>query len=85
MNRIADNGLAHGLRQHSIGGTYPALVVGRGSGSYEVHLGKHFCPRLTNEGAQQLAEEVAEVYRREGWGAAVRRLTFWNVRVNINS
>lgn len=83
--RTTDSGTAHGLRQHSIGSTFPAIVVGRGDGSFEVHLGQHFCPRLTNEAAQELAELVGERYRKQGWDAAVRLLTQWNIRVNINS
>lgn len=85
INRAADTATAHGLRQHSIGSTFPAIVVGRGDGSYEVHLGKHFCPRLTNKAAQELAELTAEVYRSRGWEDAVRYLTYWNIKVNMNS
>lgn len=84
-NRTADTATAHGLRQHSIGSTFPAIVVGRGDGSFEVHLGKHFVPRLTNKAAHELAEKVAEVHRRQGWEAAVRFVTLWNIKININS
>ena len=83
--RVTDDTTAQGLRQHSIGFTFPAIVVGRGDGSFEVHLGKHFCPRLTNLAAHELAEKTAEVYRRHGWSDAVRFLTTWNIRVNVNS
>lgn len=85
--RVTDDTTAQGLRQHSIGSTFPAIVVGRGVNptTYEVHLGKHFVPRLTSRAAQDLAEQVAEVYRKYGWMDAVRFLTNWNIRVNINS
>lgn len=85
--RTSDHATAQGLRQHSIGSTFPAVVVARGVNptTYEVHFGDHFCPRLTNSAAQELAERVADVHRRQGWDAAVRFLTNWNIRININS
>lgn len=87
MERIADNTIAHGLRQHSIGDVYPAIIVGRGINptSWEVHLGRHFCPRLTHESASKLAAMVAETYRKLGWNAAVRLLTGYAIRVGVNS
>lgn len=69
--RVSDDTTAHGLRQHSIGSTFPAIVVGRGNGTYEVHLGGHSITGLSNDEAQQWAEMVAKEYRRAGWQAAV--------------
>lgn len=87
LTRTQDQATAHGLRQHSIGSTFPAVVIGRGINptSYEVHLGSTFCPRLTNAAAHELAELVAERYRSQGWEAAIRFLTNWNIKININS
>lgn len=77
-----------GLRQHSIGSTYPVIVVARGkpeSLSWEVHLGKHYCPRLTHESAMQLAERIAAIYHKDGWNAAVIALTAYAIKVGVNS
>lgn len=87
VRRTEDTATAHGLRQHSIGSVFPVIIVGRGINptTWEVHLGEHFCPRLTLSAAHDLAAKVAEVHRKHGWDAAVRFLTNWNIKVNINS
>ena len=74
IERTADTGVAHGLRQHSIGGTFPAIVVGRGDGSTEVHLGKHILKCNSTEQAFRNAEYLGSVHRSVGWDDAVEVL-----------
>lgn len=74
IERTPDTGVAHGLRQHSIGGTFPAIVVGRGDGSTEVHLGKHVSKCTSTSRAFALAEHVGQVFRDYNWSSAVLAL-----------
>lgn len=87
LARIANQGIASGLQQHSVGSLFPVIVVGRGINpiSWEVHLGRSFCPKLTHESAQELAENIAKIHHEQGWDAAIRALTAANIRININA
>lgn len=73
--RVADNGVAHGLRQHSIGSTYPAIVVAYGSGSYGVQYGSSIVQAEDNHDAQEIAERIASAHRSGGQRAALRQLS----------
>ena len=70
QTRTEDTGVAHGLRQHSIGEAFPAIVVGRGDGTTEVHLGESTRTGLTVPQAFQLAGTVGDTYRAHGWSTA---------------
>jgi hypothetical protein len=72
--RVDDNGVAHGLRQHSIGSTYPAVVVAYGSGSYGVQYGTHVVPAQDNHAAQGIAERIASAHRSGGVPAGLRQV-----------
>lgn len=74
VHRTDDSGVAHGLRQHSIGGAFPAVVIGRGDGSTEVHLGQHVRKCSTVAQAFELAERVGATYRASNWSSAVQVL-----------
>lgn len=74
LNRTTDDAVAHGLRQHSIGEAFPAIVVGRGDGTTEVHLGKHTRKCTSTREAFDLAEHVGLSYRLHGWEHAVYSL-----------
>ena len=71
IERTTDSGVAHGLRQHSIGGTFPAIVVGRGDGSTDVHLGNNIRKCSSVSRAFELAERVGAVFRATDWKGAV--------------
>ena len=77
-HRTTDDGTAHGLRQHSIGSTYPAVVVGsivNGRTFWHVEfagLRTHKTPSAKQ--AQHWAEIVARRYRTSGWDSAVNGL-----------
>jgi hypothetical protein len=79
MERITDDGAAHGLRQHSIGSTYPAIVVGHptedGGVAYYVMFGKHRTLSMGNKAAQKAAENVAKIVRNRGWEQAMLAFT----------
>lgn len=70
--RIDDNGVAHGLRQHSIGSTFPAVIVGHYADKeltelvYYVQFAGHRSIDLPGYAAQDYAEVVASEYRAEG-------------------
>ena len=68
--RIDDNGVAHGLRQHSIGATFPVVIVGKlkagGGNEYYVKLGSLESMPMPNELAQRVAERLAKIYRENG-------------------
>lgn len=75
--RVADSDAAHGLRQHSIGSTYPVIVAGRQGKTkitWEVSLGDVTVAGLTNAQAHDLAEGIAKVYREHGKAAALETL-----------
>lgn len=77
MDRITDDTAAHGLRQHSIGQTYPAIIVGHPSGedlkevSYYVQFMGHRTTSLSNEAAQKAGEIIARIYRENGYDEAL--------------
>lgn len=77
--RIDDNGVAHGLRQHSIGSTYPAIVVGHptedGGVAYYVMLGKHRTLSMGSKAAHKAAENIAKIVRKSGWEQATEIFT----------
>lgn len=70
MIRIDDQGVAHGLRQHSIGSTYPVVIVGkplpRGGNVYYLKLGNLESVDMPNELAQRAAERLASICRERG-------------------
>lgn len=72
--RIDDNGVAHGLRQHSIGSTFPAIIVGHptedGGVAYYVQLGKHRTISMGSKTAHKAAENIAAIVRKRGWEQA---------------
>ena len=75
MARIADNTTAHGLRQHSIGNTFPVIVVGLGDGSFNLELGKDKATGFTtSKSAYEMARYVAGIYRNFGWNQAIAAL-----------
>jgi len=70
--RVADDATAHGLRQHSIGSTYPAVVVGYGNGSFGVQFGTTVVPCKDVHKAYDVAERIANGYRSGGWSQGQR-------------
>lgn len=81
MERIDDQGAAHGLRQHSIGRTYPAIIVAHPleedinkTGWYVQFMG-HRTVSMTKGKAHRVAEDVAWVYRKLGYEKAVHWFT----------
>lgn len=79
MERIDDQGAAHGLRQHSIGSTYPAIIVAHPlaedkskTGWYVQFMG-HRTVTLPKAAAHRAAENIAKVYREQGYETAVHR------------
>lgn len=79
MERIDDQGAAHGLRQHSIGSTYPAIIVAHPlakdkskTGWYVQFMG-HRTITLSRGAAHRAAEDIAKVYRERGYETAVHR------------
>lgn len=77
MERIDDQGVAHGLRQHSIGSTYPAVIVAHPleedlskTGWYVQFMG-HRTETLPRAAAHRAAENIARIYREQGYEAAV--------------
>lgn len=81
MERITDDTAAHGLRQHSIGQTYPAVIVGHPSGkdlkevSYYVQFMGHRTLSLPKEAAHKAGENIAAIYRKHGYEKAVSIFT----------
>lgn len=81
MERIDDQGVANGLRQHSIGNTYPAVIVAHPLPEYKSKLGwyvqfmGHRTETLPKAAAQRAAENIAKVYREQGYETAVYRFT----------
>lgn len=75
--RIDDNGVAHGLRQHSIGSTFPVVIIGRlkpeGGNVYYLKLGGLESLDLNNESAQKAAENLARIVREHGIDHAKER------------
>lgn len=81
MERIDDQGTAHGLRQHSIGRTYPAVIVAHPlaedinkTGWYVQFMG-HRTVSLPRGAAHRAAENIARIYREHGYETAVHRFT----------
>lgn len=70
--RIDDSGAAHGLRQHSIGSTFPAVVVGHYADKeltelvFYVQFRGYRSIDLPSKVAQEFAEILATVYRNHG-------------------
>lgn len=87
MNRVPDTGVAQGLRQHSIGETFPVIVQGRGVSptTWEVMLGGLICPRMSLSDAHELARMVAKEYRQHGRKAAERLLVSYSIKALVNS
>ena len=81
MERITDDTVAHGLRQHSIGQTYPAVIVGHPSGKdlkevrYYVQFMGHRTMSLPKELAHKAGEQIAAIYRKYGYERAVSIFT----------
>jgi len=81
MDRITDDAVAHGLRQHSIGQIYPAIIVGHPSGkdlkdvSYYVQFMGHRTMSLPKEVAFKAGENIAKIYRERGYEEAVSIFT----------
>jgi len=76
-NRIADTGAAQGLRQHSIGSSFPVIVAARQGEqglTWEVSLGDITVAGLTNHQAHDLADGIAKIYREHGKVAALETL-----------
>ncbi len=75
--RIDDQGVAHGLRQHSIGPTFPAVIVGhltedlKGAVYYVQYRGFR-TDDMPNNVAQKLATRLAELHRQRGEDQALR-------------
>lgn len=59
-----------GLQSHSVGDTYPAIVVGYGDGAYGVQLGTLIVPANDNAHAERIAKLLGNRYRSGGWSAA---------------
>lgn len=81
MERITDDTAAHGLRQHSIGSTYPAIIVAHPlaedtskTGWYVQFMG-HRTVTMPRDAAHRAAENIAKVYRERGYEAAVHQFT----------
>lgn len=74
-HRTTDDGTAHGLRQHSIGSTYPCVVVGsivNGVTHYHVEFGGYRTYKNKNGKLVQLwSERIAQQLRIHGWEHAV--------------
>lgn len=90
MERITDDATAHGLRQHSIGSTYPAVIVAHPLAEDKTKLGwyvqfmGHRTVSMTKGKAHRVAEEVAWVYRKLGYEKAVHwfiNTTFYQGKV----
>lgn len=74
MERTTDTATAAGLRQHSIGPAFPAVVVGKGVNPtlWYVTLGKHWSGEYWNATeAEQFANLVGDVAREKGYAEAV--------------
>lgn len=76
MERITDDTTAHGLRQHSIGQTYPAIIVGHHTQDmkgieYYVQFMGHRTMSLPKEAAHRAGENIARIYREKGYEKAV--------------
>lgn len=73
--RADDQGPAHGLRQHSIGSTYPCVVVGTivdGVTHYHVEFGGYRSIKMRSGAlVQRWARVIAQRYRIQGWEFAV--------------
>lgn len=76
---------APGLQNHSVGTTYPAIVVGYGDGSFGVDLGANRMVGLAHDTACQIAEEVGQVVSKQGWQAGVIRFHRLNVYAVANT
>lgn len=76
MERIDDQGAAHGLRQHSIGTTYPAIIVGHPTKDlqgveYYVQFMGHRTISLPKGAAHKAGEKIARIYREQGYEKAL--------------
>jgi len=76
--RTEDTATAQGLRQHSIGSTYPVVVVGKPSNItfgartvYRIEFAGLCSLWASNLAAQHWAESLARTYHQLGWDAAV--------------
>lgn len=54
-----------GLRGHSVGKVYPAIIAGYGDGSWGVLLGRHEVRGLNYKTADRIANEVGQLARRD--------------------
>lgn len=76
MERITDDATAHGLRQHSIGTIYPAIIVGHPTKDlqgveYYVQFMGHRSKSLPKVEAYNVGENIAKVYREKGYEEAL--------------
>lgn len=76
MERMPDQAAAQGLRQHSIGPTFPAIIVGHPTEDlkgieYYVQFMGHRTLSLPKEAAHKVGVNIAKIYRNKGYGQAL--------------